>query len=55
MSVSTCVASLAHQFSFFFTNPEIPGEKCVKTGRVGGWGAGGGCLALCVFQPNAGS
>ena len=44
MSVNTCVASLASQFRC--TNPEIPGEKRAKTGRVGGWGAGGGAIRL---------
>ena len=45
MSISTCVASLTHQFSFCST-PEIPGEKRTKTGRVGGWGAGGWAIRL---------
>ena len=25
----------------FFPNPEIPGEKCGKSGWEGGWGVGG--------------
>ena len=53
MSVSTFVASLARQFRFVL----ILGEKRAKTGWVGGWAANSatGSLALCVFQPNAGS
>ena len=48
MAVSTCVASLARQFSFC-TNPEIPGEKRAKTGRVDGWGAGGRAIRLVAL------
>ena len=49
MSVGTCMAANLHSFC---TNPEIPSEKCAKSGRVGGQF---GYLALRVFQENAGS
>ena len=49
MSVNTCMASLARQFTFPI--PEIPSEKRAKSGRVCGWGAGGrevGLLAVLL-------
>ena len=56
MSVSTCVASLARQFRYFFA--EILGVKRAISGRVGGGRVGNsatGCLAVRVFQANTGS
>ena len=32
-----------------FFNPEIPGEKRAKAGRLGGWGAGGRAIWLVAL------
>ena len=49
MTISTYMASLPTNLDRFWTNPEIPGEKRAKSGRVGYW------VAVHVFQENAGS
>ena len=35
-----CIASVTHQFRLFLYHSKILGEKCGKSGRVSGWGAG---------------